>query len=187
MAQIIKRYLKNLLLAVFAVDPFSQELKELTKGFNSIQEALQDMQQRAERLEDEVEDYSKKINDYQNLTENLRQRIVEKDLIADTMKKDYISQIQSRDEEICKLGLELESTKDEFRKVKGDIGKEMKSTTMLAKTNNGLTDLCTAIASNDPEKLRMAAEYLDWSIPLAQIARSYLCLLDRTNGQENIG
>lgn len=162
----LKRYLKNLLLALVGQNPFRRELEEENRL----------------RIEE--------TRNYQNLTENLRQRITDKDIALDQQKRDYNQAVitmreqhrlqrEELEQKNQELRDDLEATLEQLQRVNHDIGREMMNTNLLSKTNNALSDLCQAMTSEDVEKMKSVVEYLEWSNPLSRIAQYHLNVLVR--------
>lgn len=163
------RYLKNLWFAL--------------TGRNLYREALVKTQRQRDNAEQDI------LN-YQNLTENLRQRVSEKDLRIEDLRRYYSALInalrsqhkverevwQTKEQELRE---DLDIMLEQLKHVNQDIGREKMSTNLLHKTNAALNDLCQAMTSEDVVKMKHAVEYLDWSNPLSQIARLHLNVLLR--------
>lgn len=161
------RYLKNLLNVLTGHNPFQQELEE------------------EQRL------HIEETRNYQNLTENLRKRITDKDILLDQQKRDYNRAVDTlreqhrlQREELEQRNQELRdalsATQDMLQRVNNDLGREMMNTNMLAKTRNALNDLCQAMASEDVETMKRVVEYLEWCNPLSRIAQYHLRVLAQT-------
>ena len=120
----MKRYFKNLWMALTGCDPFRDELEEKNSRLEKAAENVQSLQDQlyaalnkwnesakmAEESSKAFEEVSEKlaserqmVHDYEVLIENLRQRINEKDTLMDRMKKDYQQRIEQYTHKIEEL------------------------------------------------------------------------------------
>ena len=198
----MKRYFNNLLLALLGRDPYQQELDKVKKEYEltaekvkqlddmrlQFDEKMSELEAKVSEAEKEVSKAEGKIKDYQNLTENLRRRVTEKDLEIERYKRklvdrheEFQERMAERDEKIANLRTDLDGTLAQLEKANKLLAKELMAQSLLEKTNNGLEDLLSAMQSGDVEKIAMAVQYLDWSNPLSRIAQQYLMVLRRRN------
>ena len=96
----MKRYFKNLLIALLARNPYREELARMTESYN---------------------EEKTRICDYQNLTENLRKRITEKDLAIDDVKSQLRKTIAARELKIAELREDLNATLKILQEAKSEI------------------------------------------------------------------
>lgn len=120
----MKRYFKNLWMALTGCDPFRDELEEKNSRLEKAAENVQSLQDQlyaalnkwnesakmAEESSKAFEEVSEKlaserqrVHDYEVLIENLRERINEKDTLMDRMKKDYQQRIEQYTHKIEEL------------------------------------------------------------------------------------
>ena len=95
----MKRYLKNLLTALFGNNPFQMELAK----------AREDYEKTAARVEKLDKLYTKvqgQMGSYQNLVENLRKHLIEKDELLKRTKKEYQERIEQYNKIISELKTE---------------------------------------------------------------------------------
>lgn len=129
--------------------------------------------------------FRKEVQDYQILTENLRQRIVEVSERMEEQRHDYNKAVATMRAQHFREREELEqknqelldsllAVQEQLQRASKDIGREMMSASLLAKTNNALADLCQAMRSGDAGKLEAVADYLGWNSSLSQIALLHL-------------
>ncbi len=186
----LKRYLRNLWLALMGWNPYQVELAETKRHLDDAKVDAHRWTDVAKKATDSLVRKEQEVKNYQNLTENLRQRITDKDIEIDRRKRDYANAIDTlreqhrleREELKQKnqnLRDDLDATLEELQKVNHDMGREMMNTNLLAKTNAALNDLCQAMRSADVEKMKAVAEYLDWSNLLLQVAQLHLVVLRR--------
>lgn len=87
----MKRYLINLMTAILARNPFSVELKRVKEEYRKTAEVAERLKELHNTAQDNYAMLERKLGDYQNLVENLRKRIIDKEnLIAlqhDTYEK----------------------------------------------------------------------------------------------------
>ena len=158
----MKRYLRNLLFALLGKNPYWLELHNAEKK-------LQIMT-------------GNEILNYQNLTENLRRRVVEKDADlhkqAETFRKEFYKVrncINERDAKIAGLREDLEDT----------LKRLQKSNHTIAYITGALNDFCDAMQAGDSEKLLATAEDIKmWCAPLYNIAQQHIMVLQRVAASE---
>lgn len=92
----MKQYLKNLFLALTGSNPFQVELEEAKQQLEKAAENMSAMQDQLyaalskwEGAMYEAESYKNSIKGYQVLTENLRERIKEKDGLIKELQKTF--------------------------------------------------------------------------------------------------
>lgn len=186
----LTRYLKNLWKALTGRNPYEEELEEQQRLHREAEAKVQaqDAELRAAKKSQKAAE--EQVGSYQNLTENLRKRITEKEIFIDQQRRDYTKAVNTLREQhrIQREELEqknqelrddLEATLKQLQCVNKDIGREMMNTNLLSKTNNALSDLCQAMASEDVGKMKAVVEYLDWSNYLSRIAQYHLDVLVR--------
>lgn len=93
---IMKRYLRNLMMAACGRNPFQEELEQEKK-------AVEATRQRIEETYRLYRDLEQRINGYQNLIENQRRRLVEKDALIAQMMRDGAKTAQAYEERIGEL------------------------------------------------------------------------------------
>ena len=186
----IKRYLKNLWIALMGRNPYEEELSEISTRCAQAESTAQSQERQLRGMDADRVRAEMQVRDYQNLTENLRKRITDKDIALDQQKRDYNQAVSTMREQHRlqreeleqknqELRDDLETTLEQLQRVNHDIGREMMNTNLLSKTNNALVDLCQAMASEDAVKIKAVVEYLEWSNPLSRIAQYHLNVLVR--------
>lgn len=185
----LKHYLKNFWLALIGMNPYKVELDNVKQQRDKAEARVKRLLEWAKTVTVCNDKHIQLVKDYQNLTENLRQHITDKDIRIDEMRRDYSNAIdtmrrqirreregwQTREQE---LEENLDAALERLKKVEADIGrKEMTSTNMLRKTDASLNDLRVAMASKDIGKMKSAVENLGWSDVMSQIAQLYLDVL----------
>ena len=155
----IERYLKNLMKALFGLDPYRDELEEAKEQVRKSAENMKTMQDHLyaalEKWDNAVTEMEKSdalATSLQTLTENLRQRLAD--------------------------------AEDKQRHTDRAVGNLMMARQLLDKTNNGLTDLCNYMEMGDAEALREMTEGMEWSSTLLRIIKSHLQVLGRKNELE---
>lgn len=111
--------------------------------------------------------------DLQQLTENLRKRITDKDI-----------EIEDQEVEIRGLREDLELTLQRLQDVQKAQAHELISKQLLQKTNLHLGELVEAMKSGDTEKLEMYVEGEYWNKHMAAIARLHLSALKAVKASE---
>ena len=196
------RYIRHIILALLNKNPFQEELERVKSEYEQTANNLKDAQEQIFIIEEKLSGAESLVKDYQNLTENLRERITDKDTLFDRERREHSRIVQHTEElknqEISKLresesilkekvnGLkdDLEETLEQLQTSRHALAQECLSQHMLRKTNDGLDDLCRAMSSGDAEAVKKVVEYLDWSNHLSRIAQYHLQVLLRNKELE---
>lgn len=182
----MKYYFKNLLLALLGRNPFRLELDKVKQEYALTAKRVWELDEIRYKLEAKMaETYSqmeatgRKITDYQNLTENLRKRVTEKDILLDEERRDKVAVIKRMKEEHevhvkalkTQHETELEALRDQYEREKVDRHEEYEER-----------------MSDRDEKIAALREDLDRTLELLQeanraIAKDIMAqsLLDKTN------
>lgn len=99
----MKRYVKNLWLALTGANPYSDELQDAKDKLNKAADNLSAMQNQLYAALEKWEQSAKRIDDYEALIENLHERINEKDTLMERMKEDYQKRIDQYTKKIDEL------------------------------------------------------------------------------------
>ena len=135
-------------------------------------------------LRDEVERERKKCaSEYQQLIENLRTRLAEKEQDARETLEDVMAQNESR---LAVLRDKLKAANEETHKANRTIGQLLMAKTMLEKTNTGLLSLCKAMENDDVDAMMEVTQHLDWNNDLTLIAQLHIQVLRRRNELDRI-
>lgn len=177
-------YLRTLLLALRGRDPFREQVESLDKDLKTASDKQNSLEEKLETLDKLLGRERERINGYINLTENLRQRIAEKDAQIEDTSSYYRGLLKDKEEAMSELRSRMLAAENELDTVRKDIGKEMRNSNLLTKTNSGLSDLCTAMSCGDIEKMMMVTEYLEWNSYLTRIAQYHLTVLRRKDELE---
>lgn len=186
----LKRYQKNLWVALTGRNPYKVELNEISIRCAQAETTARVQGRQLSKMNTDRISAEQQVRNYQKLTENLRERISEKDTQLEQKRQDYVNafvamrhqNVQQREkleQKNQELRDKLDATLEQLQRVKKDIGREMTNTNLLSKTNNALSDLYQAMASEDVEKMKAVMEYLEWSDPLSRIAQYHLNVLVR--------
>ena len=184
----MKRYLKNLWKALRGRNPYEEELAEIRTRCAQAEATAQSQERQLCDMNGEKVRAELQVRDYQNLTENLRKRITEKEIENDRQRRDYTQAVntlreqhrlqrEELEQKNQELRDDLEDTLEQLQRVNKDIGREMMNTNLLSKTNNAFVDLCQAMASEGAEKIKAVVEFLEWNNPLSRIAQYHLNVL----------
>lgn len=210
----MKRYFCNLLIAILGKDPYQEELNKVKLEYDKTAQAVEHLRKQYYGLldtkaatEQDVKRLEESVKAFQNLTENLRQRITDKDIALDLQAKEYRDRVArmkqewaqteerlkadysakyeekmaDRDAKIDALREDLDASLAQLQRANRAMANNLMSQAMLEKTNNGLEDLIAAMQSGDTEKIIMATQHLDWSNHLVRIAQVHLGVLRRKN------
>lgn len=99
----MKEYLKNLWLALCGRYPYKKERDQLAVEVDVWRENSRALKRQYMSALDMMEKKDKQIADYQHLTENLRERLADKDTLMERMKADYQERIEQYTREIDRL------------------------------------------------------------------------------------
>ncbi len=99
----MKRYVKNLWLALTGANPYSDELQDAKDKLNKAADNLSAMRNQLYAALEKWEQSVKRTDDYEALIENLRERIKEKDTLMERMKEDYQKRIDQYTKKIDEL------------------------------------------------------------------------------------
>ena len=117
----MKRYLKNLMNALLGINPYRLKIKQAMADYGLTASSIEQLVAAGAQYKEDLAVERERTVSYQNLTENLRQRITEKDIeihrqamnhqqeIA-KMRNAYDKDIKERDERISGLRKELDDT-----------------------------------------------------------------------------
>ena len=117
----MKRYLRNLKKALLGINPCRQKIKQAMAEYGLTARNIQQFVAAGVEYKEKLTAERERVASYQNLTENLRQRVTEKDIeihrqamnyqqeIA-KMRNAYDKDIKERDERISGLRKELDDT-----------------------------------------------------------------------------
>ena len=117
----MKRYLKNLTNALLGINPYRLKIKQAMADYGLTVSSIEQLVAAGAQYKEDLAVERERTVSYQNLTENLRQRITEKDIeihrqamnyqqeIA-KMRNAYDKDIKERDERISGLRKELDDT-----------------------------------------------------------------------------
>lgn len=117
----MKRYLRNLKKALLGINPYRQKIKQAMAEYGLTARNIQQFVAAGVEYKEKLTAERERVASYQNLTENLRQRVTEKDIeihrqamnyqqeIA-KMRNAYDKDIKERDERISGLRKELDDT-----------------------------------------------------------------------------
>lgn len=117
----MKRYLRNLMNALLGIDPYRLKIKQAMADYGLTASSIERLVAAGAQYKEDLAVERERTVSYQNLTENLRQRITEKDIeihrqamnyqqeIA-KMRNAYDKDIKERDERISGLRKELDDT-----------------------------------------------------------------------------
>ena len=159
-------YFKNLTLALMGRDPFREELELTREQYEKTAEKVQELNDLYYKAVEKFEGTKKRVNDYETLIENLRQRIADKDCL--------LAEYNAKSEELQE---DLSLALGKLRDANDALAANVVAQEDLKKMNGWLNDLCTAMESRDQEKMEQAVEYLGRNAYLLRIAQMHLELL----------
>ena len=110
----MRRYFKNLLIALMGRNPYQIELDELREHYEKAAERVNELNEFYFKMVEKMDKTKKRMNDYQTLIENLRNRLAEKETEneqqgadfrerMERMKADYQKRIDEYNKTINKL------------------------------------------------------------------------------------
>lgn len=214
-------YFTNLVIALLGRNPYREQLEAVQKEYDMTAEMVASLNERIFKLEDKLSKAEQELVNFQNLTENLRQSVTEKEAAKYNQWKNYVEEIRKAEEKHTAIVNELKQqyeeqiqqlkqqherevidrheeyeeklnglrediarTSDRLQEANKAMANNLMAQSMLDKTNNGLNDLVSAMASGEVETVLAATQYLDWSSYLTRIAQCFLNVLRRKNELE---
>lgn len=112
----MKSYLKNLINALLGINPYRAIMKHAMAEYGLTASSIMQMIAAGAQYKEELAVEKERIESYQNLTENLRQRITEKDIDIHRLQQEftkmrslYDKDIKERDERIAELRKDLDN------------------------------------------------------------------------------
>ena len=117
----MKGYLRNLMKALLGINPYRQKIKQAMAEYGLTARNIQQFVAAGVECKEKLTAERERVASYQNLTENLRQRITEKDIEIHRLTMDYQQEInkmrslydkdiKERDERIAELHKDLDNT-----------------------------------------------------------------------------
>ena len=179
-------------------NPFQKELDDLSLRYAALEgdyahafSVVADLESRLSALDAKLAEtekvkaaLEKEKMGYQNLTENLRKRVQEKENALVEIEQDYEKRFAEQGNKIRALQEDLNAAQEQLLKANNVIGKDLMARPLLDKTNNGLEDLAQAMQRGDTEAMMEVTQGLDWSNHLTRIAQQHLMVLKRKNELE---
>lgn len=89
----MKRYLRNLKKALLGINPYRQKIKQAMAEYGLTARNIQQFVAAGVECKEKLTAERERVASYQNLTENLRQRITEKDIEIHRLTMDYQQEI----------------------------------------------------------------------------------------------
>ncbi len=116
----MKRYLRNLKKALLGINPYRRKIKQAMEEYGLTARNIQQFVAAGVECKEKLTAERERVASYQNLTENLRQRITEKDIEIHRLTMDYQQEInrmrslydkdiKERDERIAELRKDLDN------------------------------------------------------------------------------
>ena len=116
----MKRYLRNLKKVLLGIMPYRQKIKQAMAEYGLTARNIQQFVAAGVECKEKLTAERERVASYQNLTENLRQRITEKDIEIHRLTMDYQQEInrmrslydkdiKERDERIAELRKDLDN------------------------------------------------------------------------------
>lgn len=104
----MRRYFKNLLIALLGRNPYQIELDEVKEKYEAAAENVSSLNDMYFNLLEKMDYAEKWIADYQRIIENLRERIKEKEEMLSQQDRDYRARIEEYDQKVKKLQKQLQ-------------------------------------------------------------------------------
>lgn len=106
----MKRYFKNLFIALFGNNPYQMELDRVREEYEKTTEKVAQLEDMYWKFKEQKAEIDKQVTGYQTLVENLRQRLKEKDeqlaqlkLSRQRLVNEHQKQVAAYSETIAKL------------------------------------------------------------------------------------
>lgn len=84
-----KKYFRHLFIALLGRNPFRVELEQVTHEYEQTAAKVRHLDELRYTLEQKVAEETAKVHQFENLTENQRQRLTDKDITIDAMTKEH--------------------------------------------------------------------------------------------------
>lgn len=198
------RYLKNLFVALSGKNPYRIELDKVRVSYEETKREVLGLKELYYQTVKKYDETNSRIKDYQNLTENLRPLITEKDIELDSMRRELkqsaikLTEQSARYENAVntmrqqhKLKIEeLEAEAAQLREdrdyalgclqdTKQKQARECMANVMLERTNNWFDDFYAALVSGEPDEVALIGERDDLGSRQAKIAQQCVAILRR--------
>ncbi|MBQ8713027.1 MAG: hypothetical protein IJ551_09470 [Prevotella sp.] len=111
----MKHYLKNLIAALLGRNPYREELDEVREHYEQAADNVRSMQDMYYNALEKWAEADKQAKSLQALTENLRERIREKDTMMEQMREEYQQRIRHKQEALDSLRRELKLAKEDAK------------------------------------------------------------------------
>lgn len=115
----MKRYLKNLLSAMLGNNPYEAERDDLTAKLEKADENVRGLNELYYNVLEKWETERKQVASLQQLVENLRERIKDKDAAIDQQQRDYRERTERMKQEyqqrIAQYNTEVDALKGELQ------------------------------------------------------------------------
>lgn len=96
----MRRYFKNLLIALLGRNPYQIELDEVKEKYEAAAENVNSLNDMYYKLLEKMDYAEKWIADYQRIIENLRERIKEKEEMLSQQDRDYRASLDEYEKRI---------------------------------------------------------------------------------------
>ena len=121
----MKRYFRNLFLAIFGNDPFQKELDDLSEKYEKAADHVKSLQDLYYKINEKMEEDAKMLISNQTLIENLRQRVTEKEEELEHQGSDYRERMDRMKAEYQQRIKEYNITIDELKKELADKSRQL--------------------------------------------------------------
>lgn len=120
----MERYFKNLLIALLGRNPYQLELERKTNEYELTAEEVERQRDQIYLLEARLATLQRDVQGFQNLTENLRKRVTDKDIAIDGLRRDKAECVQKLkvahakelDEQSARHKSEMDTLRDEHQR-----------------------------------------------------------------------
>ena len=120
----MERYFKNLLIALLGRNPYQLELERKTNEYELTAEEVERQRDQIYLLEARLATLQRDVQGFQNLTENLRKRVTDKDIALDGLRRDKAECVQKLkaahakelNEQIARHRWEMDTLRDEHQR-----------------------------------------------------------------------
>lgn len=99
----MRRYLKNLMTALRGHNPFEEELGRVKEDYKRVAAQVAQLQSVYDAVKEKTASTINQTRRLQNLVENLRKHLQEKDTLVERMKADYQQRIKDYNKKIDEL------------------------------------------------------------------------------------
>lgn len=110
----MKHYIKNLITALAGCNPYQMELNQVREEYEKTADRVRELDDIYYKLHERLTETNKQVVGYQNLIENLRQRLSEKDALIEQAREDSRKQAEEYRKRVTDYSVTIERLQKEL-------------------------------------------------------------------------